>query len=128
MPAFYSAPSQVFLSHFHRRGVYSTNLRLLCDVSQQAYESILVKMALVNSRSVVNKTFILNFLFLTETWNNIGDLSPFTELVPPDCDFLSSPRTTGCGEVLASFFKNTFVQIEIQFTGFLVGIVMKYDL
>ncbi len=137
MPAFYSAPSQVFLSHFHRRGVYSTNLRLLCDVSQLAYESILVKMALVNARSVVNKTFILNdfftlqrlnFLFLTETWNNIGDLSPFTELVPPDCDFLSSPCTTGCGEVLASFFKNTFVQIEIQFTGFLGGIVMKYDL
>ncbi len=69
----------------------------------------------------------LNFLFLTETWNNVGDLSPFTELVPPDCDSFSSPRTTGCGEVLALFFKNTFVQIEIQFTGFLGGIVMKYD-
>lgn len=96
VPAFDSAPSQVFLPRLHRRGVNLMNLRLLCHVSQLAYESISVKMALVNSRSVVNKTFILNdfftsqcldFLFLTETWINVGDLSPFTELVPPDCDF-----------------------------------------
>ncbi len=96
MPAFDSAPSQVFLPRLHRRGVNSANLRPLCQVSQLAYESICVKMALVNSRSVVNKTFLLNdfftsqcldFLFLTETWIKVGDLSPFTELVPPDCDF-----------------------------------------
>ncbi len=117
VPAFDSAPSQVFLPRLHRRGVNSANLRPLCQVSQLAYESICVKMALVNSRSVVNKTFILNdfftsqcldFLFLTETWIKVGDLSPFTELVPPDCDFLSSPRTAGRGGGLASVFKKKF--------------------
>lgn len=49
------------------------------------------------------------FLFLTETWLNVGDLSPFTELVPPDCDLFSSPRTTGHrGGGIALVFKKKF--------------------
>lgn len=71
---------------------------------------------LVNSRSVVNETFILNdfftsqcFFFFTENWLNVGDLSPFTELVPPDCDLFSSPRTTGRGGGgIAPVFKKKF--------------------
>lgn len=50
--------------------------------------STTVHMALINARSVVNKTFILNdfyithgldFLFITETWLNDSDTSPFAE-------------------------------------------------
>ncbi len=134
---------------------------------------LVIQFFYIDSESVVNKTFILNdfftsqrldFLFLTETWINVGDLSPFTELVPPDCD-LSSPRTIGRGGGLASVFKkkfdcrsiknDTFSSFEEQlmqidsrnpvlcvlvyrppkinknfiheFTGFLGGIMMKYD-
>ncbi len=39
------------------------NLRPLCRASQSAHDSILVSMAQINLRSLVNKTFILNDLF-----------------------------------------------------------------
>ncbi len=45
---------------------------------------------------------------MTETWLNVGDLSPFSELVPPECKFFNSPRTTGRGGGLASVFKRHF--------------------
>ncbi len=65
-----------------------------------------LRMALINARSVVNKTFIINdffsarhldFLFLTETWLTTGDLSSFSKLLPSNCLFFNSPRTTGRG-------------------------------
>lgn len=47
------------------------------SVSQIVSDSSLIIMALVNSRSLGNKTFILNdfinFLFVTETWLSVGD-------------------------------------------------------
>ncbi len=84
---------------------------------QPVGESIRVKMALVNARSLVNKTFILHdffssnvldFLFVTETWLTLGDLSPFSDLVPSNCTFINCPRTTGMGGGLASVFKSSF--------------------
>lgn len=54
-------------------------------------------MALVNARSLVNKTFILHdffssnaldFLFVTETWLTVGDLSPFSDLDPSKSFYL----------------------------------------
>lgn len=66
---------------------------------------------------MVNKSFILNnfsfffiscgldFLFVTETLFTSGDLSLFSELVPFDCKYFSSPRTSGQGGGLASIFK-----------------------
>ncbi len=89
------------------------NLRPLCRASQSAHDSILVSMAQINLRSLVNKTFILNdlftsrnldFLFVTKTSQNVGDLSSFIEFVPPDCASFNSPRTTGHGGGLASVF------------------------
>ncbi len=47
-------------------------------------------------------------MFLTETWLQTGELIPLSELLPPSCDFLSSPRTTGRGGGLASVFKSVF--------------------
>ncbi len=37
-----------------------------------------------------------------------GDVSPFADLVPSDCKFLNSPRSTGRGGGLASVFKKSF--------------------
>ncbi len=74
-------------------------------------------MALINVRSIMNKTFLLNdffssreldFLFLTETCLQSGEFTPFSELLPPDCVFFSSPRTTGKGGGLATAFKSVF--------------------
>ncbi len=74
-------------------------------------------MALINARSLSNKSFILNdfflsydldFLFITETWLNIGDMAPFSELSPPDCSFFSSPRSVGQGGGLTVIFKIKF--------------------
>lgn len=76
-----------------------------------------VKMALVNARSAVNKTFILNdfftsrsldFLFVTETWFTAGDVSPFSELLPGNCTFFNSPQTVRRGGGLATNFKENF--------------------
>lgn len=74
-------------------------------------------MALINAHSLVNKTFILNdflsshsldFLFITETWVKVGDLSPFSELVPTDYCFYNSPRPVGRGGGLAIITKKNF--------------------
>lgn len=77
------------------------------------------KVALVNSRSVSNKTFILNdffsrhnldFLFLTETWISagVGQSSVFDELCPTNCSFISTPRCVGRGGGVALVFRNNF--------------------
>lgn len=76
-------------------------------VSQQS-DCYLIHMALINTRSLPNKTFILNifftshfldFLLLTETWRKPGDNSALSELLPPSCSFLSSPQASGRGGV-----------------------------
>ncbi|KAF7649941.1 hypothetical protein LDENG_00133700, partial [Lucifuga dentata] len=76
-----------------------------------------VNFALINVRSLANKTFILNdfisshnidFLFLTETWLRVGDLSSFIELCPPNYSFFNSPRLNGHGGGLAVFFREHF--------------------
>jgi len=98
-----------------------------------------VQMALINARSVVNKTFILNdyyvssgldFLFITETWLNDADMSPIAELVPNGCSYLSTSRSNRRGGGLAVIFNNkmkckllpveTFMSFEVQ--------LMKIDL
>lgn len=100
------------------RGVNLRNFRSLCYASQSvAGDSLLIKMALVNARSLCNKTFILRdfltskllyVLLVTETWLSSGDLSPFADLVPSDCKFINSPRSTGKGGGLATVFKNSY--------------------
>lgn len=74
-------------------------------------------MALINTRSLINKTLILSdlfstqnldFLFLTETWLCPGDLRPFSELLPSKCLFFYSPCTTGRDGGLVSNNKDHF--------------------
>ena len=76
-----------------------------------------VHMALINTKSLTNKTFILNdfftthdldFLLLTETWLKPGEYSTFSELLPPGCSFFSTLRAAGRGGGLAAIFKERF--------------------
>ena len=102
-------------------GAVAANLRQLTFKksvpSSLSVQQSPVKLALLNTRSLTNKTFILNdmvtshnlnFLFLTETWLNVGDLSPFGDLCPPNFAFLNSPRTSGRGGGLATIYNNCF--------------------
>ncbi len=98
-------------------GVNQSHLRSVClqplggsDVNM----SSTLSSALVNARSVVNKTFILHdfllfhnldILFITETWLTAGDLSPISEIVSSDYCYFSSPRTLGRGGGTAVVFK-----------------------
>ncbi|XP_056586108.1 uncharacterized protein LOC130407337 isoform X1 [Triplophysa dalaica] len=118
-------PSPPARAWARRSGVDCSSLRLLNRAVPSATEDSTLRLALSNVRS--NKTFLLNdfftsreldFMFLTETWLHTGDLVPFSELLPPRCDFLNSPRITGKGGGLASVFKSTFHCREIAVDGF----------
>lgn len=100
-----------------RGNVVHTNLRPLRRASTSMTPNVTLRMALINATSLANKTFLLNdfftsrkldFMFVTETWLHTGESIPFSELLPPDCTFLSSPRTTGKGGGLACVFKSSF--------------------
>ncbi len=74
-------------------------------------------MVLMNAHSLGNKTFILNnflsshsldFLFITETLVKVGDLSPYSELVPTQYCFYNSPHPVGRGGGLALISKENF--------------------
>ena len=63
-------------------------------------------MALLNVRSLSNKTFVLNdfiltanldFMFLTESWLQTNDYTQLVELCPPDYDCFNQPRGHGRG-------------------------------
>ncbi len=106
-----------------REEVNTNNLRYIesavvsVGASVSTREPGTVNMALVNARSLLNKTFILNdffiqhdldFLFISETWLNVGETHALIELSPYDCTFFSTPRTTGRGGGLACVFKKGF--------------------
>lgn len=91
-PAFYN----VIPLGFHEGRPWQSAFISQIVSSRLQRESPKLRMALTNARSLVNKTFIcndfivsndLNFFFVTESWIKSGDLSPFSELVPPDFAF-----------------------------------------
>ncbi len=111
-----SSPMRVRV-RLRRGGVDSLNLRQLNCTALPLSEDHTLRLELINARSLANKTFFLNdfftsreldFMFLTETWLQTGELISLSELLPPCCDFLSSPLTTGRGGGLASVFKSVF--------------------
>lgn len=76
-----------------------------------------VKLALLNARSVLNKTHVLRDFFgthkldvmlLTETWLRAGEVAPLLELCPTDASFFSAPRLCGRGGGVASIIKDCF--------------------
>ena len=87
-------------------GVNHGNLKPLSRAARAANTaaSTATRCALLNARSVKKKSFILNdlfsshaldILFVTETWMKPGESAALTELLPPDCTVINSPRMTG---------------------------------
>lgn len=105
---------------FYHGGVCTNHLRTIPWAKQPKVSTEHLPwliMALINARSVVNKTYIIkdffssrdvDFLFITETWLSAGDLSPFSELLPSNCLFFNTPRLTGRGGGLASIYRDAF--------------------
>ncbi len=98
--------------YLHWNGVHLQNLRPVPCGSQQSDDALVddtgpaIRLALINVRSLRNKTFILNefirarnldFLFITETWLNAGDVSVFGEVAPSNFAVFNTPRETGRG-------------------------------
>lgn len=84
-------------------------------------------MSLLNVRSLMNKTFIINdlildnkldCLFLTETWLGTDAPIVLTEASPPNFNFLFSTRTGKKGGGTASITKNTMLSNEVFFNSY----------
>lgn len=123
IPVVWSSSRRLHTKTCHENGNGNfAHLRCLEYVSSRApldttTSSTTLKMALVNARSLSNKTFILNdffishaldVLFVTETWLKNGDQSSLSELSPSDCSFYNTPRPSGHGGGLATIFRNSF--------------------
>ncbi|XP_024117635.1 uncharacterized protein LOC112139172 [Oryzias melastigma] len=109
-----------------QRGVNLRNLRPLrreacvrTRRSRPAGDSVgRLRVGLLNARSITNKTFYLNdsfssehldFLCLTETWQQETVHIHINELCPPDCSVLSTPRSSGrLGGGLALIHRDIF--------------------
>ncbi len=106
-------PVYLRLKHgLKRRGVNLENLRPLINApslnlqtdmfsSLQKCSNNILTMALLNARSIVNKTFLINdfilfrwldFLFVTETWLNVDEIDPLFEMAPESFNFEYSQR------------------------------------
>ncbi len=118
--------SPAFSPRFHHGGVCLKHLRSLPWAKQHKESTsnpLHLRMTLINTRSVTNKTFLLSdlfssrnldFVFLTETWLCPGDLSPFSELLPSKCLFSNSPRTTARCVGLVSIYKDNFICRSVE--------------
>ncbi len=96
---------------------YLKELKYSALAQTHSLDLIGAKAALLNVRSVRNKTFILrkfvaskdlDFLFLTETWLEPVDTCLLTELLPVNYNVLNTPRVTGRGGGVATLFKDRF--------------------
>lgn len=86
-----------------RGGVDATLHRSFDCESPLLKDSTPVRIALVNARSLANKSFIFNYfltfkdldvLCVTETWIGVGESSVFAEVLPLNCTYFNSPRLT----------------------------------
>lgn len=75
---------------FRKGGVDSSVLRQLRRVMLPLSVAHTLRLALIDARSLANKTFLLNdfftsheldFMFLTETWLKAGEVISFSELL-----------------------------------------------
>lgn len=107
---------------FRKRGVNPENLRSLEYVPTPHKRSepapgTITKIALLNIRSLNNKTFLINdlifsrdldFFLMTETWFSDCNRGSLAEASPRDYNAFNSPRTGGRGGGIATIFKNSF--------------------
>lgn len=107
-------PVETYLTRLwwaRHHSVHYRNLRAPSFTPTTSRKNGIVCLALINTRGLKNKTFLLNefftspeldFIFLTETWLCTGEFTPFLELLPPDCLFFSSSQAEVGGSLLYS--------------------------
>ena len=118
-----SQPDRSFLNRrlrnsFPRDRILSPVTRQLASVNPDPFERAQpARFALFNARSITNKAFILNdlftkehidFMFLTETWQQEMEYTHLNELCPPDCSVFGTPRVSRRGGGLALVYRDRF--------------------
>lgn len=105
-PDLLTVPSPPMRFWVHRGSMDFSSFCLLDHAVPLASENCTLHLALINARSLANKTFLpndfftlweLDFMFLMGTWFHAGELTPFSEFFLPHCNFLRSPQSSGKG-------------------------------
>ncbi len=126
---------------FKRRTADPSNLRPVMHQSKIAVETKFnsIKLAFLNTRSLKNKSFVINdlittnnldFMFLIETWlEDNCSATVLTETAPPNFNFISVCRTVRRGGGVAALFKDVYQCKQVSFGQYLsfeyLGIVLK---
>ncbi len=126
---------------FKRRTADPSNLRPVMHQSKIAVETKFnsMKLAFLNTRSLKNKSFVINdlittnnldFMFLIETWlEDNCSATVLTETAPPNFNFISVCRTVRRGGGVAALFKDVYQCKQVSFGQYLsfeyLGIVLK---
>ncbi|TKS65252.1 RNA-directed DNA polymerase from mobile element jockey [Collichthys lucidus] len=102
------------LRHHNKRQVHLSNLRPLPQSSQPVMKQRHLKLALLNTRSLNNKSLILNefitdnnldFLCITETWHKPLDYFSLNQTTPTGYTYMDKPRPEGRGGGVAAFYR-----------------------
>ncbi len=118
---------------FSSRTADPSNLRPVMHQSKIAVETTCnsIKLAFLNTRSLKNKTFLINdFMFLNETWlEDSCSATVLTETAPPNFNIISVCRTVRRGGGVAALFKDVYQCKQVSFGQYLsfeyLGIVLK---
>ncbi len=126
---------------FSSRTADPSNLRPVMHQSKIAVETKCnsIKLAFLNTRSLKNKSFVINdlittnnldFMFLIETWlEDNCSATVLTETAPPNFNFISVCRTVRRGGGVAALFKDVYQCKQVSFGQYLsfecLGIVLK---
>ncbi len=126
---------------FSSRTADPSNLRPVMHQSKIAVETKCnsIKLAFLNTRSLKNKSFVINdlittnnldFMFLIETWlEDNCSATVLTETAPPNFNFISICRTVRRGGGVAARFKDVYQCKQVSFGQYLsfeyLGIVLK---
>ncbi len=126
---------------FSSRTADPSNLRPVMHQSKIAVETKCnsIKLAFLNTRSLKNKSFVINdlittnnldFMFLIETWlEDNCSATVLTETAPPNFNCISVCRTVRRGGGVAALFKDVYQCKQVSFGQYLsfeyLGIVLK---
>ena len=115
IPSIWSCrPPTSSLRHHNKLHVNLTNLRPLLQSSQPITKHRHLKLALLNTRSLNNKSLILNefitdnnldFLCLTETWHKPMDYFSLNQTTPTGFTYIDQPRPEGRGGGVAAVYR-----------------------
>ncbi len=116
---------------FSSRTADPSNLRPVMHQSKIAVEIKCnsIKLAFLNTRSLKNKSFVINdlittnnldFMFLIETWlEDNCSATVLTETAPPNFNFISVCRTVRRGGGVAALFKDVYQCKQVSFGQYL---------